>query len=109
MGGYLLIESRATAETPDVAGFLAFATGLADRGHPVDLYLVQNAALMAGRHVEPLLDKLCGRDGVAVWVDDASLASRLGPRAPLAAGVRVAPMAQLVRLLMRPGCTPVWH
>jgi hypothetical protein len=108
MAAYVLIETRASPESPQVKDFLALAASLVDRGQLVDLFLAQNAVLMAYPERESLVEQLLDRPGVTVWADDFSLESRAYP-APLLPGVRVGGADTLVQLLARPDCKPIWH
>lgn len=108
MHSYLLIETSTTWQSERVADFLDLAGALADAGHAVDLFLIQNGALMAYSDLEPQIARLSERAGLTVWVDDFSLASRSLPRA-LLEGVQIASADTLVRLLTRPDCKPIWH
>jgi hypothetical protein len=95
MSSYIFIETRSGAESPDVSSNLELAGSLAENGHDVTVYLVQNAV------VDPRVPA-----GVAAYADDVSLEAR-GLDAP--AGVHIGGMPDLVRLLMTPGVIPVWH
>ncbi len=106
---YLLIESRSPMESPDVGAFADLAAGLADRGHPVDVVLVQNAVLMARAGAAGPLPALVERTGVTVHADDHSLVTRGADCADLIADVRLCNAAGLVELLLTSGCTPIWH
>jgi sulfur relay (sulfurtransferase) complex TusBCD TusD component (DsrE family) len=107
---YVLVESRSTFESPDVEGFLGLAARLGEEGHPVVLFLLQNAVLMAARGAAaPALDRLRGSPRVTVRADDLSLAARALDAGGLAAGIRVSGMPELVRLVTRPGALPIWH
>jgi sulfur transfer complex TusBCD TusB component (DsrH family) len=106
--GYVFVESRSTADSPDVAATLDLVDGLGRAGHEVTLYLVQNAVLLAGA-TSPAGAALARGQHVRVWADDWSLDARGLPTSWLALGVRVATMAELVRLLAQPGVVPVWH
>lgn len=108
MTSYLFVESRSALESPDVEALLDVLGGLRAAGHDVDLFLVQNGALMSTPARPPALAALAA-GGVTVWADDFSLSSRGIAPADVAPGTRVAGAAELVELVMRPGCVPVWH
>lgn len=105
---YLLIETRTVWESEQVKAFLQLAKSLADQGQTVDLFLIQNAVLMAQVTGNQLVTALLQHAGVTVWVDDFSLESRELP-APLLEGVLVAGAHKLIELLTRPNCKPIWH
>jgi predicted peroxiredoxin len=108
MALYLLIETRSLWESPEVGGFFELATELARASHQVDLFLVQNAVLMA-RAADAPLRRLIDELGVPVWVDDFSLATRAIDPTTVASGTTVTGIDRLVDLLTRPGCKPIWH
>jgi predicted peroxiredoxin len=101
---YLLVETRSAVLDDDSRALLATAAGLAGRGHEVHLFLLQDAVLAARGASAVLADAVAA--GVRVRVDDHSLALRGG--GPPTTG-ETASMADLVALLIRPGCTAVWH
>lgn len=109
MGRYLMIESRSLWEGNDVRNFIETAAALSDRGDRIDLFLIQNGVLNATSRSEQYVKTLLARNGFRIWADDFSLASRGVPAAELVAGVREAPIARLLELLMTEGCKPVWH
>jgi sulfur relay (sulfurtransferase) complex TusBCD TusD component (DsrE family) len=106
---YLLVETRTAWEDPAVEDFLALADGLAGTGGTVDLFLVQNAVLMARRGAAAGLDRLLEGPGKTVWVDDFAMAARGLSREALADGTRPADIGMLVQLLASPGCKAIWH
>jgi hypothetical protein len=108
---YVLVESRSPLESSDVLPFLDLATQLSEAGHEVDLFLVANGALLPMGRFADSLASLSSRPGVTLWMDELAYAARSpGPSAPALPGwVRVSDMADLVRLVMRPGTTPIWH
>lgn len=108
MSHYLLIETRTTWESGHVTEFLELAGALADGGNRVDLFLIQNGALMAYPKIEPRLEELIGRNGLTIWADDFSLAARSHPQDPLN-GVRIGGADALIELLTQPGCKATWH
>lgn len=108
MAVYVLIETRTTLEHESVGDFLDLAGGLADQGAHVDLFLIQNGALMARVGIEQRIEQLLQRPNVTVWADDFSLERQFTPVA-VSAGVRVGSADTLVQLLAQPGCTPIWH
>lgn len=109
MGVYLLIETRSSWESPEVDRFLEVATALVGERHQVDLYLVQNGVLNARAGANGPLAPLIEAHAVPIWVDEFSLNSRALSRRDLMDGVDVTGIDQLVELLTRPGCKPIWH
>lgn len=106
---YLLIETRTAWEDPAVEDFLAMADGLVGAGNTVDLFLVQNAVLMARQGAVASLARLLTKPGETVWVDEFALAARGLDQQDLAAGIYAAGMNKLVQLLATPGCKAIWH
>jgi hypothetical protein len=103
---YLFIESRCEPESADVAALLDLTTELADAGHQVMLFLVQNAVL--GSCTNARLATLVQRGGVVV-ADELSLRLRRVRADALVPGVRLGGAEQLVSALMAPGVVPLWH
>jgi len=106
---YLLVETRSDRESLEVAGFLETAARLTDDGHAVELFLVQNAVLLARRGASPELEALIARAGVRVFVDGFSAAARGLPPASVLPGVETAGMDTLVDRLVADGVKPIWH
>ena len=106
MAQYLLIESRDSFESNDVAYFLDLGKGLADRGNEVTLFLTQNGVLAArpSKRSAPL--SALARAGVKVLVDDFALKER-GIR-ELADGITAAPIDTVVDHLAA-GHKTLWH
>lgn len=107
-------------DSPDVEPFLDLAAQLGETGHEVDVFLVANAALLAVDPLSDALQRLSGCDRVRVRVDRFSLDCRRGlpaasteaergSRRPLPDWIQLSDMGELVRLVMQPGTTPVWH
>ncbi len=109
MSKYLFVESRSTWESSEVYGVLDLIGQLGVDGHETDLFLIQNGVLMARTNSEPRLATLIVIPGVSVWADDFSLMTRSLDNADLTKGVQVANMSMFVKLLMTPGCKPIWH
>ncbi|MFF2651049.1 DsrE family protein [Streptomyces sp. NPDC058045] len=104
---YLLIESQGTWAGPNAARFLGDARVLAEAGHQVCVFLVQDGVFAAAPGI-PELESLT-KAGAEVWVDDFSAAQRaLGERA-LSPHVTVAGMDRASEMLMSEGCRTVWH
>lgn len=107
----MLVESRSPLESSDVPPFLDLATQLSDAGHEVDVFLVANGACLPMDRFADALASLSSRRGVTLWLDELSYAARSpGPSSrALPSWIRVSGMSDLVRLVMRPGTTPIWH
>lgn len=108
MSRYLVVETRSRWESSEVGGLLDLVRGLSEASR-VDLFLIQNAVLMARAGAEPGLDALVDEPNVQVWADDFSLDCRGLGAESLNPGVRRAGADALVELLARPGCKPIWH
>lgn len=91
-------------ETQEPGGILADALTLREQGHPVRVYLVQDAVHGAGSSVEALMDAGC-----VVLADDFSLAQRGLTPDDLTPSTRVASMAELAAELLDPAVRAVWH
>lgn len=109
MSNYLLIESRDALECPDVDSFLDTAARLADAGHTVDVYFIQNGVFLARCGANERVASLAMNQGVALWVDEFSLSGRSLDMGSVHAKVKLAGAETLIRLLTRPNCRPVWH
>ena len=108
MAKYLLIESRDPFDSNDVAFSYDLAAGLARAGHEVKMLLVQNGVLPARRGAKwDGLAKVMSA-GVAVLVDDFSLAERGMDRSRLASGVEPASIDVVVDHLAA-GAKTLWH
>ena len=107
MASYLLIESRDPFDHGGVANDYDMATALADAGHEVTLFLVQNGVLPARKQVpaNPLGRVLGAR--VQVLADDFSLRERGIRPADLAQGVQPASLEVAVDQLAE-GRKAVW-
>lgn len=109
MASFLLVETRSAGESPEVAAFLATAGHLCDDGHAVDLYLVQNAVLLARRGGSPEVASLLARATVRVFADDYSAEARGLGASSLQDGVALSGMGTLVDLLAGEGVRTLWH
>jgi len=108
MSAYLLIESGSASEGLGVHNFLETAAYLSQAGHRVDLFLIQNAVLLAVHDADPAIKALASRDNVSVWADDFSLRMRALGTGELAPGVHAVGMETLIDLLAS-GRKPIWH
>ncbi|GIG63045.1 hypothetical protein Lfu02_74170 [Longispora fulva] len=97
MTGFLLVDTGVDRQ------LAADAAILAEAGHRVVLYLVQDGVTRALRRHEP-----AGGDA-AVWVDGASLAHRALRPEDLRPDATVVDMPQVADLLLADGVRVVWH
>jgi hypothetical protein len=108
MTPYLLIASRDPFECNDAGYYLDLAKDLAEAGHPVTVYLVQNAVLAARPcHQASRLRTLRG-SGVTVLADDFSLKQRGISTERLIPEVAAAAIDTVVDALAR-GHKTLWH
>ncbi len=101
-----MVETRSALVDDDSRAFLDTAAGLATRGHPVELFLLQDAVLAARPGVEVPALRAAVRAGVRVRVDAESLARRGGG---VPDGADPASTDDLAVSLLAPDCTVVWH
>jgi predicted peroxiredoxin len=108
VSGYLLIESRDPLESNDVASCYDLAAGLARRGAPVTLFLVQNGVFPARRSASTAALEAVAQSGVEVLADDFSLRERGIPADRLPAGVAAAPIDTVIDRLLE-GRKALWR
>ena len=107
MARYLLIESRNSWESGDVAYFYGLARELAGAGNDVTLFLVQNGVMPARQGAQDGgLKELAGK--VKVQADGFSLRERAIPKDALVSGVAVSDVDAVVDLLAQ-GAKAIWH
>lgn len=108
MAKYVFIESRDPFDSADSAYFAELVEGIAKRGNPATLFLVQNGVLplRSGSKYSDLIGKLV-RSNVKVLADSFSLKERAIGK-PLA-GVEVVDIGRVVDLLLEPGTKAIWH
>ncbi|MDJ0346545.1 DsrE family protein [Streptomyces sp. H10-C2] len=104
---YLLIESQGPWAGPNAGRFLDDARVLAEAGHEVCVFLVQDGVFAAAPGA-PQLERLAEL-GAQVWVDDFSAAQRALSARKLSPHVTVTGMDSAARLLLSEGCRNVWH
>ncbi|MET7905761.1 hypothetical protein [Streptomyces sp. NPDC005336] len=108
MTDHLLIESGGPQTGPACDRFVGDAVRLAEGGHHVVLFLVENgvtAALPgASRGVKTLL-----LGGGELWVDAFSAAQRALPAADLLPAARLVEMDDVAAKLLEPRLRAVWH
>ena len=106
MAEYLLIESRDPFESNEVGYYHDLAKGLADEGHHVTMFLVQNAVLAARPSKASAALSALARAGVKVLADDFALKERGVTK--LVEGVTVAPIDVVLDHLAASHKT-MWH
>jgi sulfur relay (sulfurtransferase) complex TusBCD TusD component (DsrE family) len=106
MAEYLLIESRDPFESNDVGYYYDLARGLADDGHQVAIFLVQNGVLVARPSKGSAALSALSRVGVKILADDFAIKERGVTR--LAEGVSVASIDVVVDHLAA-GHKVMWH
>ena len=106
MAQYLLIESRDPFESNDVSYYYDLAKGLADDGHQVTIFLVQNGVLVARPSKGAAALSALARVGVKILADDFAIKER--GVAQLAEGVSVASIDVVVDHLAA-GHKVMWH
>ncbi|MEU5720050.1 DsrE family protein [Streptomyces sp. NPDC020403] len=105
---YLLIESKGTWAGPNAGTFLLDAVALAEAGHRVRVYLVEDGVLSAVGTDVPEIGRLA-EAGVEVLVDDFSAAQRALAPTRLSPHVRIAGMDSVAAALAEDDCKGVWH
>ena len=108
MAKYLMIESRDPFESNDVGYYYDLASGLAQDGHDVTLFLVQNAVLPARKSAKSDMLSKAAAAGVEVLADEFSLRERGIGSDRLAEGVTPAPLETVVDQLAE-GRKALWH
>ncbi|MCZ6828721.1 MAG: DsrE family protein [Gammaproteobacteria bacterium] len=108
MSNYLLIESRDPFECSDVEGVCWLAGELAQTGHKVTLFFLQNGALTARAGAETTDFEPLTASGVEVLVDDFALRERGIGNAQLADGIKPASLEVIVDHLAD-GSKVIWH
>ncbi len=96
MAKYLLIESRDTFESKDVARYYGLAKGLKQEGNDVTLFLVQNGVLSAREASQSNGLADVASAGVKVLADDFSLRERGIGTGRLVSGVTPAPLDTVI-------------
>ncbi len=108
MADYILIESRDPFDSGDVDYLYNLASGLAENGDKVTVFLVQNGVLPAreGTRVSEL--SALAKTGVEILADDFSLSERGIDPGRLVEGVHAAPLETVVDQLAD-GRKAIWH
>lgn len=108
MAKYLLIESRDPFDSNDVDNFYGLASGLAQDGNDVTLFLVQNGVLPARPSSKSAALSAVAGTGVEVLADEFSLSERGISSSNLTSGVASAPLDVVVDQLAD-GRKAIWH
>ncbi|HVF34984.1 MAG TPA: DsrE family protein [Candidatus Saccharimonadia bacterium] len=108
MTDYFLIESRDPFECADVHANGELAIALAQAGHRVRYFLVQNAVLAARAAARSNGLATIVRAGIPVLADETSLRERGIQPAGLLAGVSPVPLELVVDALAA-GSRVLWH
>jgi hypothetical protein len=109
MTGYVLIESRDPFESRDVRFVEETATALAERGHKVTLFLVQNGVLASRRNAHDTYLARLAQAGVILLADEFSLGERGIQLAELQPGVQPSSIETLVDALVQENTKAIWH
>ncbi|MBC2875736.1 MULTISPECIES: DsrE family protein [Streptomyces] len=104
---YLMFESQGPWAGPNAGRFLDDACALAEAGHEVCVFLVQDGVFSAAPGA-PQLRRLA-ENGAQVWADDFSVAQRALHGTTLSPHVTVKGMDAAARLLLADDCRNVWH
>lgn len=107
MGDYLLVESRDPDEASAPGAFMRDAVRLAQAGHRLSVYLVQEGVLAAVRRRPEVAAVL--RAGATVSVDNASMVRRALDTERLVPGVRIDGIDALAAKVLEAGVAVVWH
>lgn len=108
MTDYTLIESRDPFDSADVERFHELAASLANEGHTVTYYLVQNGVLLARPNVKSSALAALASNGITVLVDSFSLQERGIAADRLVPGVNAAQLDVVVDHLAS-GRKVIWH
>ena len=106
MSKYLFIETRDPFEHNDATQTWNLAESLANKGHDVAFYLVQNGVLAVrmGAKINTLTDT----ELVNVYADDISLRERGVSVEHMLGGVTVSSVDTLIDLTMEDGRKAIW-
>lgn len=109
MGSYVLVETRDPFESGAVQQMYDLASGIAEQGDEVTVFLAQNGVLAARRSASSgaRIAQLAQR--TKVLADDFSLRERGIGADELAAGVSQASIDGLLDLVMENGRKVIWH
>ncbi len=109
MSNYLLIESRDPFESRDTQFPADTALALADRGHQVTIFLIQNGVLASRWHAHASSLQELLTAGITILADDFSLSER-GIRAEeIRTGIQTVMIGSLVEALIEPDTKAIWH
>ncbi|MFF0360903.1 hypothetical protein [Streptomyces fungicidicus] len=105
---YFLVESKGNWAGPTAGAFLMDAVALAEAGHRVRVFLVEDGVLSAVGADVPEIGRLAAA-GAEILVDDFSAAQRALSATTLSPHVRLAGMDVAAAALTEDGCRGVWH
>jgi len=105
---YFLIESKGNWAGPNAGTFLMDAVALAEAGHRVRVFLVEDGVLSAAGEGAPELARLAEAK-VEVYADDFSVAQRALTATALSPHVVLANMDTVAAALAEDDCRAVWH
>jgi len=109
VSNYVFIESRDPFDSPDTSFLAETAASLKKLGNDVTVFLVQNGVLATRKqarksHLPQLLES-----GVTVIADDFSLRERGIRFDECRTNIRIAPIDQLVDLIVQENTKAIWH
>ncbi|GAB3128673.1 hypothetical protein GCM10027160_54390 [Streptomyces calidiresistens] len=105
---YFLIESKGNWAGPDAGAFLLDGAALAEAGHRVRVFLVEDGVFSAVGTGTPGIERLAAA-GAEILVDDFSAAQRALGGPDLSPHARLAGMDVAAAALTEEGCRGVWH
>ena len=107
MTKYLLIQSRDPFDSGRAASDYELASSLAQKGHEVSMFLIQNGVLAARKSAHFNGLQKAAQSGVRMLADEFSLRERGIQGSHLAEGVQSAPLDRVVDQLAE-GRTALW-
>ncbi|MDG9719797.1 DsrE family protein [Streptomyces sp. DH24] len=105
---YLMIESKGNWAGPNAGTFLLDAATLAEAGHRVRVFLVEDGVLTAVGTASPEIERLAAA-GAEILVDDFSAAQRALSATTLSPHAKVVGMDAVAAALAEDDCRGVWH
>ncbi len=105
---YLMIESKGNWAGPNAGSFLTDAATLAEAGHRVQVFLVEDGVLTAVGAASPEIERLAAA-GAEILVDDFSAAQRALSATTLSPHAKVVGMDVVAAALAEDDCRGVWH
>ncbi|MQS06882.1 hypothetical protein [Streptomyces alkaliphilus] len=105
---YFLIESKGNRAGPDAGAFLLDGVALAEAGHRVRVFLIEDGVFGAVGTGTPEVERLAAA-GAEILVDDFSAAQRALGGTTLSPHVRLVGMDVAAAALTEEDCRGVWH